>query len=58
MTYIFIETNKTKSMLSASYGLQNKTLNIAKNQRFDGYQTGLASMVYKRFDNISCSTST
>ena len=30
--------------------LQNKAFNIAKNPKYDGYQGGLASMVYKFFD--------
>ena len=30
--------------------LRDKTFNIAKNLRCDGYQRGLASMVYKFFD--------
>ena len=30
--------------------LRNKALNIAKNPKYDGYQRGLASMVYKFFD--------
>ena len=30
--------------------LRNKTFNIAKNSKYDGYQKGLASMVYKFFD--------
>ena len=30
--------------------LRHKAFNIAKDPIFDGYQTGLASMVYKRFD--------
>ena len=28
----------------------NKAFNIAKNPKFDGYQRGLASMVYKVFN--------
>ena len=35
--------------------LRNKALNIAKNQKYGGYQRRLASMVYKRFDKISAS---
>ena len=31
--------------------LRDKTFNIAKNSKYDGYQRGLASMVYKCFDN-------
>ena len=30
--------------------LRDKAFNIAKNHKFDGYQRGLASMVYKFFD--------
>ena len=30
--------------------LHNKAFNIAKNPKYDGYQNGLASMVYKCFD--------
>ena len=30
--------------------LNDKALNIAKNTKYDGYQKGLASMVYKFFE--------
>ena len=30
--------------------LRDEAFNIAKDQKYDGYQRGLASMVYKRFD--------
>ena len=30
--------------------LRDKAFNIAKNLKYDGYQCGLASMVYKYFD--------
>ena len=30
--------------------LRDKAFNIAKNPKYDGYQRGLASMVYKSFD--------
>ena len=33
--------------------LRDKAFNIAKNPKYDGYQRGLASMVYKFFDKIS-----
>ena len=33
--------------------LRDKAFNIAKNPRYDGYQRGLASMVYKFFDQKS-----
>ena len=35
--------------------LRNKASNIAKNQKYDGYQRGLASIVYKFFDKKSAS---
>ena len=33
--------------------LRDKAFNIAKNPKYDGYQKGLASMVYKFFDKKS-----
>ena len=33
--------------------LKNRACNIAKNKKYDGYQRGLASMVYKFFDKKS-----
>ena len=30
--------------------LRDKAFNIAKNPKYDGYQSGLASIVYKSFD--------
>ena len=33
--------------------LRDKTFNIAKNAKYDEYQRGLASMVYKFFDKKS-----
>ena len=33
--------------------LKDKALNVAKNLKYDGYQRGLASMVYKFFDKKS-----
>ena len=32
---------------------RDKAFNIAKNPKYDGYQRGLASMVYKIFDKKS-----
>ena len=37
--------------------LRDKALNIAKNPKYDGYQRGLASMVYKSFDKKSSGSS-
>ena len=33
--------------------MKNKAFNIAKNHKYDGYERGLASMVYKVFDKKS-----
>ena len=33
--------------------LRDKAFNISKNPKYDGYQRGLASMVYKFFDKNS-----
>ena len=33
--------------------LRDKAFNIAKNPKYDGYQSGRASMVYKLFDRMS-----
>ena len=35
--------------------MRDKAFNIAKNLKYDGYQRGLASMVYKIFDKKSAS---
>ena len=37
--------------------LRDKAFNIAKNPKYDGYQRGLGSMVYKFFDKKSASGS-
>ena len=37
--------------------LRDKAFNIAKNPKYDGYQRGLASMVYKFFDKRFASLS-
>ena len=34
--------------------LNDKAFKIASNPKYDGYETGLASMVYKFFDKKSC----
>ena len=33
--------------------MRDKAFNIAKNRKYEGYQHGLASMVYKYFDKKS-----
>ena len=35
--------------------ISDKAFNIAKNPKYDGYQHGLASMVYKFFDKETSS---
>ena len=37
-------------MTAADTVLRDKTFNIAKNPKYDGYQRGLSAMVYKFFD--------
>ena len=37
--------------------LRNKAFNIAKDPKYDGYQRGLASKVYKFFDNKTTGSS-
>ena len=39
-----------KRRTAADKVLRDKTFNITKNPKYDGYQRGLASMVYKFFD--------
>ena len=41
---------KFKETGNTNYILKNKTFDIAKDPKYDGYQKGLASMVYKFFD--------
>ena len=42
-----------KSRTFSDKVLRDKAFNIAKNPKYDGYQRGLASMVYKFFDKKS-----
>ena len=44
--------NLTKRTVADKF-LKNRAFNIAKDQKYDGYQRGLASMVYKFFDKKS-----
>ena len=39
-----------KKRTAADKVLRDKAFNIAKNPKYDGYQKGLASVVYKFFD--------
>ena len=43
------------SMAYGDYGLlPDKSFNIAKSPKYDGYQNGIASMVYKFFGSMFC----
>ena len=51
MAYGHFEDLKTRTF--SDKVLRDKTFNIAKNAKYDEYQRGLASMVYKVFDKMS-----
>ena len=42
-----------KRRTASDKNLRDKTFNIAKDPKYDEYQRGLASMVYKFYDKIS-----
>ena len=42
-----------KRRTASDKSLRDKVFNIAKNPKYDGYQRGIASMVYKFFDKKS-----
>ena len=42
-----------KRRTASDKNIRDKAFNIAKNSKYDGYQRGLASMVYKFFDKKS-----
>ena len=47
---------KTKDLVKGTQSdksLKDKAFKIASNRKYDGYQRGLASMVYKFFDKKS-----
>ena len=48
MTYGYFKDSKRRT--AADNVLRDKAFNIAKNPKYEGYQRGLASMVYKFFD--------
>ena len=52
MLHILIVKILQKKLLQKKI-LRNRAFNIAKDQKYDGYQRGLASMVYKFFDKKS-----
>ena len=51
MTYGDFKDLKTRTF--SDKVLRDKAFNIAKNRKYDGYQRGLVSMVYKFFDKKS-----
>ena len=48
ITYGYFKNLKKRT--AADKVLKDKAINIAKNPKYDGYQRGLVSMVYKCFD--------
>ena len=49
----YVDFKDLKRRLFSDKFLRDKALNIAKNPIYHGYQRGLASMVYKFFDNYT-----
>ena len=49
--------NELKSRTASDKNLRGKAFNIAKIFKYNGYQRGLASMVYKFFDKNSTGSS-
>ena len=49
----FADFKDLKRRTASDKVLKNKAFNIAKNPKYDGYQRGFASMVYKFFDKKS-----
>ena len=45
--------NDLKRRTFSDKGLRDKAFNIAENPKYEGYQRGLASMIYKFFDKNS-----
>ena len=49
----FGDLKDLKSKTFSDKVLKNKAFNVAENHKYDGYERGLASMVYKVFDKKS-----
>ena len=47
------DSNNLSQRTATDKILRNKASNIAKNPKYDRYQKGFASMVYKFFDKMS-----
>ena len=52
-TTAYVDNKDLINRTKADKVLKDKTYNIASNPKYDGYQRGLASMVYKFFDKKS-----
>ena len=55
MTYVDFQNLARRTV--SDKRLRDKAFNIAKNAKYDGYQSGLVSMVYKLFDKKSATGS-
>ena len=55
MTYVDFQNLARRAV--SDKRLRDKAFNIAKNAKYDGYQSGLVSMVYKLFDKKSATGS-
>ena len=53
MIILFGKTKKLEKRAQSDNVLRDKAFKIAKNPKYDGYQRGSASMVYKFFDKKS-----
>ena len=53
MIWLMEILNIQQKRTAADKVLRNKAFKIASDQNYDGYQRGLASMVYKFFDKKS-----
>ena len=49
----YSDSKDLTKQIAADKILRNRAFNIAKDPKYDGYQRGLASMVYKFFDKKS-----
>ena len=53
MMWQYSDSKDLTKRTAADNVLRDKAFNIAKDPKYDGYQRGLASMVYKFFDKKS-----
>ena len=50
---VYRDFKDLKRRTASDKTLRDKAFNIAKNPKYDGYQRGIGSMVYKSFDKKS-----